>query len=153
MLVLLLLQASAGENGPGYAEGQQAWRGTGDEDVFVAEAEIKRAAGVREDITDAESGGSAVKFFVDLGAIRIKERVAVGIGFLDIRGAEGIAGEGFDIETGAGVIERMAVAQEERYEDEVGLSRGKIVESYFHADLVAFGNGESAMEKGAKAGG
>ena len=30
--MLLLLQAAAGEDGPGQAEGYQAWRGTGDEE-------------------------------------------------------------------------------------------------------------------------
>ena len=106
-----------------------------------------------EDISNAESGGSAIILFVDLRTIRIKERVTVGIGFLDICGAEGIAGEGFDIEAGAGSVEGMAVAYEEGYENEVGLIRSEIIEAYFSADLVAFADGEAAVEKGAEAGG
>ena len=153
LVLLLLLQTAAGEDGPGHAEGDQAWRGAGDEDVFVAQGEIKRAAGFGEDISNAESGGSAIILFVDLRTIRIKERVTVGIGFLDICGAEGIAGEGFDIEAGAGSVEGMAVAYEEGYENEVGLIRSEIIEAYFSADLVAFADGEAAVEKGAEAGG
>jgi hypothetical protein len=149
LVLLLLLQTAGGEEGPGHPEGYHAWRGTGDEDVFITQAKIKRAAGFGEDITNAESGGGAIILFVDFGTIRIKEWGAVGVGFLDICGADGIAGEGFDIETGAGSIERMAVAYEEGYEDEVGLFRSKIVETYFHADLIAFPGGEAAVKKDA----
>ena len=153
VLVLLLLETAAGEYGPGHAEGQEAGGGTGDEDVLKAQAEIEWTAGVVKDITNTEPGGSAVEFFVYLRTIRIKERVAVRIGFLDIGGAEGIAGEGFDIETGAGGIEGMAIAYEKWDEDEVGLVWGKIVDACLDADLIAFARGKAAMEEGAEAGG
>jgi|SRR6185437_2904136 len=144
---------AAGEYGPGHAEGQEAGGCTGNEDVIEAQGEIERAAWVGEDIAYGEGGGSAVEAFVDLRTIGIEDGVAVGVGLLDIRGAEGIAYEGFGVETCAGAVEEMAEAYQEGYEDEVGLVGGEIIEARLCGDRIIFVNGEVAVKEGAKAGG
>lgn len=152
VLAGLLLEMAAGEHGPRGAKGQEAGAATGDEDVFVAKAKVERTAGIGEDIANGECRRGAVEFFVGFGPVGIKDRVAVGVRFLDIRGAEGIARLGFDVEAGTGAVEGMADAYEEGYEDEVGLVGGKIVEANLCGDLVTFVHGEVAVEEGAEAG-
>ena len=121
--------------------------------MFVAEAEVEGKAGVGEDIADSQAGGGAGEFLVDFGAVGVDERVAVGVEFLDVGGADAIAAEGFDIEARAAVIQRMTIAEEEGNEDVMGLAGSEIIQSCFDADLVPFGNREADVEVGAETGG
>jgi hypothetical protein len=136
---------AAGEYGPGHTEGQEAGGCTRNEDVIEAQCEIEGAAWVGEDVAYCEGGGSAVKTFVDFRTIGIEDGVAVGIGFLDIRGAERIADEGLGVETCAGAVEEVAEAYQEGYEDEVGLVGGKIIEACLCGDRITFVNGEVSV--------
>ena len=124
-VLLLSLEATPGEHGPGHAEGQEAGGGSGDEDVLIAQPEIDWTAGRWDDIADTQSDGGAVVFFVNCGTIRIVDGAAVAGDGLDVGVTKGIARDGFDIETRAGSVEGIAIAYEEGDENEMGLPRGK----------------------------
>ena len=145
---------AGGEDGPGDAEGQDAWGGVaGYEDVFEAEAEVKGEIGPGDDITDAEAGRGAREFLIHFGAVGIVEGVAVGVEFGDVGCADAGAAKGFDIESGAAVIEGMTIAEQERNEDHMGLTGREIIESDLTADLITFRYGKTDMQITAESGG
>ena len=121
--------------------------------MFVAEPEVEGKIGVTDDITDPEAGGGAGEFLVYFGAVGGVDRLAVGVEFGDIGGADAVAAKGFEIEAGAGMVEGMAIAEEEGDEDHVGLAGGEVVDADLCADLVAFWDREADMEVTAEPGG
>ena len=118
-----------------------------------AEAEVDGKAWVGEDIADAEACGGAGGLLVEFATIRVIEDVATGICSCDVGAADGVTGEVVDIEAGAGVIEGMAVTQEQGEEDLVRLVGGEIVEAGLCAYFVAVLEGEADMQVGAESGG
>lgn len=143
-------QPTAGEDGPGDAEVQHIGGGVaGDEDMFVPDAEIDGVSGIGGDIAETQAGDGAAALFVLFGAIGVEEGVAVGVGSLDIGAADAIAGDGFCVPACAGLVEGMAVSDEQGDEYDVVCIWGEVVEAQFAADLVAFGNGEANVNEGA----
>ena len=115
--------------------------------MFEPEAEIQRKFCRRKDIADAETGGGAGCFLVDVGAVAIIDGIARTIEFLDVGIAEDVTGEGFNVPSGAFVVEEMAIADEEGNKDQVGLPGREILETGLEADFVAFCYGNSAVEE------
>lgn len=115
--------------------------------MFESETEIQRKFCGRQDIADAQAGGGAGCFLVDVGAVAIVDGVAGSIEFLDVGIAEDVTREGFDVPSVAFVVEKMAIADEEGDKDQVGLSRREILETGFEADFVAFCDGDATVEE------
>lgn len=120
--------------------------------MFVAEAEIDRVSGVGDDIAKTEADDRAAAFLVLFAAVGVEEYVAAGVGPWDIGAADAVAGYGFCVPACAGTVKGMAIADQDGDEYDVVCVWGKIVETQFAADLVAFGNGESDVYVGAYTG-
>lgn len=121
--------------------------------MFEAEAEVQRKFCGWKDIAETQTRGGTGGFLVYIRAVAGEDGVTGSVVFLDIRIADGVASEWFYIPACAVVVEKMAIAYEEGDEDEMGLAGGEIFEAGFQTDLIAVGQGKTAVDEPTETGG